>query len=128
MENLKSGPVIAALTFVVTLTLVGLFLASSSTEKELTLTFNNPVKIEAPDVVAYSLDLVDGQARDLTFRCNTSTGEGYFSLKSKDLTWASSHCQDMVGAVRDIEEKKKPSATITVTKASNQVVYRVQRN
>lgn len=128
MNTLKSGPVLGALAFV--LTLVGFYLFSqrTSSTKEYLLSFNNPQKIENPDLLAYTLDQINGPANNLTFRCNPTTGEGYFSLQSENLVWSSSHCQDMVGAVKDIEEKKKPNAVVNLTVVDKQVSYRVVRN
>lgn len=128
MNALKSGPVLAILTFFFTLIGLVWFNHRTSSSQEFTFFLKNPQKIETPDLVAYTLDRVDGPAKDLTFRCNITTGEGYFSLKSEGLSWASSHCQDMVGAVKDIEEKKKTEAVVHVVIAEQQVSYQVKRN
>lgn len=125
MNNGK-GLLYAASAFLATAGLFFFLFRGGSAEHE--LKFHNPQKLEAPDGVAYTLDRVDGEAKDLTFRCNPTTGEGYFNLKSKTLSWASSHCQDMVGAVKDIEDKKKSHAIVRIKEANNQVFYQVQRN
>ena len=123
-----SGPVLGGIAFIITLAGFFLFSQRTSSSKEYLLSFNNPQKIENPDLIAYTLDQINGQAGNLTFRCNPTTGEGYFSLKSEDLVWSSSHCQDMVGAVRDIEENKNPNAVVNLTVVDKQVSYRVVRN
>lgn len=128
MNALKSGPVLAILTFIITLVGLVWFNQRSASAKEYLLSFNNPQKIENPDLIAYTLDQINGEAANLTFRCNPSTGEGYFSLKTQNLAWSSSHCQDMVGAVKDIEEKKKTEAVVNLTVVENQVSYQVVRN
>lgn len=124
----NKGILLAAIGFFVTAMLFAVLFRGSSSNAEHAMKFNNPVKIPNPDLLAYTLDAIDGEAKDLTFRCNPQTGEGYFSLKSKSLSWASSHCQDMVGAVKDIEDGKKPHASVTIKESGNEVFYQVIRN
>ncbi len=126
MKN--NGIILAIGAFVLTLGIFLFFYYGSSGSSVAVLQFKNPVKIEAQGELAYSLDNVDGSAKDLTFRCNPKTGEGYFSLKSKNYTWVSSHCQDMVGAVTEIEEGKQPVAILKLSESNNKVFYQVQRN
>lgn len=126
MKN--NGIILAIGAFVLTLGIFLVFYYGSSGSSEAVLQFKNPAKIEAQGELAYSLDNVDGTAKDLTFRCNPKTGEGYFSLKSKNYTWVSSHCQDMVGAVTEIEEGKQPVAILKLSESNNKVFYQVQRN
>jgi hypothetical protein len=126
MKN--NGIILAIGAFVLTLGIFLVFYYGSSGSSEAVLQFKNPAKIEAQGELAYSLDNVDGTAKDLTFRCNPKTGEGYFSLKSKNYTWVSSHCQDMVGAVTEIEEGKQPVVILKLSESNNKVFYQVQRN
>ena len=126
MKN--NGIILAIGAFVLTLGIFLVFYYGSSGSSEAVLQFKNPVKIEAQGELAYSLDNVDGTLKDLTFRCNPKTGEGYFSLKSKNYTWVSSHCQDMVGAVTEIEEGKQPVVILKLSESNNKVFYQVQRN
>jgi len=123
-----SGLLYGAGAFVGTLIIIFFIFNQGSSSSEFEMQFHHPQKIENPDGVGYTLDTVGGPEKDLTFRCNPTTGEGYFSLKSKSLSWASSHCQDMVGGVKDVEDGKKPHATVKFTLAEKQVVYRVERN
>lgn len=125
----SSGLLYGAIAFATTLGLIFYFTRSSSSPgTEYIVKFHHPQKIEVPDTIAYTMDTVDGAAKDFVFRCNPTTGEGFFNLKSKNLTWASSHCQDMVGGVKDIEDGKKKSATVRIKKEANQVSYQVERN
>jgi hypothetical protein len=126
MKN--NGIILALAAFILTLGIFLFFYYGTSGKSEMVLQFNNPMKIEAENELAFTLDNTDGNAKDLTFRCNPNTGEGYFSLKSKNLTWASSHCQDMVGAVTEIQEGKQPVAVLKITEAENKIFYQVQRN
>lgn len=128
MKTLKSGPVLALIAFVATIFVFAFFFGGVKIEKDVNYKFNNPQKIAHPELQVYTLDLVGGPQKDLTFRCNPATGEGYFSLNSQNLAWASTHCQDMIGAVRDIEENKKNHAIMNIRTVDNQVIYQVERN
>lgn len=126
MKN--NGILLALGAFIVTLGIIFFVFFGNTGTSEVVLQFTNPVKIEAAGELAYSLDNTEGTAKDLTFRCNPKTGEGYFSLKSKNYTWISSHCQDMVGAVTEIEEGKQKVAVLKLTESENKIFYQVQRN
>jgi hypothetical protein len=112
------------------LTLMGIaFVYFSGGPSEHTLKLNHPMKMEFDQGLAYSMDNMEGPIeKDFTFRCDLKTGEGYFSLKSKNLAWGSTHCQDMVGAVTEIEEGKKTFALIMVKEIDKRIYYRVERN
>lgn len=125
--NIK-GIVLAFITFIITFGLIRYFTSGQSQTIDFEFKFHHPTKIEIPDGVAYTLDNEQGPEKDLSFRCNPKTGEGYFSIKSKDLAWGSSHCQDMVGAVTEVEEGKKPFVILKIKKTSNQLYYLVERN
>jgi hypothetical protein len=126
MKN--NGLILALSAFFITLALIFfLFFRKSATEH--TLKLNHPSKIEFEQIVAYTLDnMEDRISKDFTFRCDPKTGEGYFSLKSKNLAWSSTHCQDMIGAVSEIEEGKKPFALLMVKEIDKRIYYRVERN
>lgn len=126
---MKSNSILLALgAFIITLGLFFFFFYGQTESSEVVIKFRAPVKLETQGELAYSLDNVDGTAKDLTFRCNPKTGEGYFSLKSKNYTWVSSHCQDMIGAVTEIEEGKQQVAVLKISESSGKVIYQVQRN
>lgn len=122
------GIILAVITFILTFGIIRYFTSGSATTIDLEFKFHHPTKIEIPDGVAYTLDSYQGQEKELSFRCNPKTGEGYFSIKSKDIAWGSSHCQDMVGAVTEVEEGKKPFVILKLKKINNQIYYLVERN
>jgi hypothetical protein len=114
---------------IVTFLLILSYLIIQNNKQDLTIKLNRPVKMEVAQGVAYSLDNMEGPiSEDFTFRCDPNSGEGYFSLKSKNLVWSSTHCQDMVGAVSEILENKKPFAVIMIKEVDKRIFYRVQRN
>ena len=122
------GIVLAIVTFIITFGLIRYFSSESSQTIDLEFKFNHPAKIELTEGIAYTLDNSEGPKKDLSFRCDPKTGIGYFSIKSKDIAWGSSHCQDMVGAVIEVEEGKKPFVNLKVKKINNQIFYLVERN
>jgi hypothetical protein len=126
---MRNNPfILAPIAFIVTLSVIIYFSTRGSSVQEWEFKLQNPMALTTTEETAYTLDNISGIEKDLTFRCNTKTGEGYFSLKSEELSWKSSHCQDMVGAVKEIEERKKEFALLKVQKIDGQVVYQVQRN
>ena len=124
----SSGILYGAGAFIITLGLIFFISRGGESQEEYEVKLHHPQKLENPEGVAYTLDTVDGPAKDFSFRCNPTTGEGFFSLKSKSLSWTSSHCQDMVGGVKDVEDGKKPEATVRIKTTGNQIFYQVQRN